>query len=567
MTLGNAKPMSGDEPAKTGAFARLLAVPAFWLAIFVVAVVAGLVLPLRLPLGPNAWDTAVYLDAIHRIAVGQVPNRDFFTPVGPLGYYLAALLEALASRAQPMLLVNWALLPVMLPLLALLISHVEGYSRRQALALLLPFLLFALLPINLHSLYPSPGFDGYGHYNRHVALLLYLLIATLLFVSNRRLVTGLVAALLLTLFLVKVTGAIAGAMLVGYAVLVGRLRLREALIAAAAVLALLAGLDLATGIVRAYLADIATLVALNTGSMLSRFLTVASVKVNVIGPSVLLLGALTLAAWRERPALSLSGLRSLGDTPLGWLAATLVALAFFETQNTGSLEFIGLWPVLLLVLMEWWARANPLRPVVLVLALAVALPSLVIYLERSARAVLGAPFYVGLDVPGLGPLGRVSVKRETAARAVGMLEHYATQQESYRDLVARDLQSSAILHSEIDYQATWLLEIQQAVSAIRAWESANSRRLNGVFTLDFVDPINRLLDREPPRHVSIGLDPGRNNPANNPDTLAALAATDAILAPKCPLTPARSAISAHFATAMQGRTLVALAPCWDMYLR
>jgi hypothetical protein len=567
MTLGDSKladrAARGDVPGAV----RLLMHPAFWIAAFVLAVLAGLLLPLRVPLGPNAWDTAVYLDVIQRISVGQVPSIDFFAPVGPLGYYLAALLESLAPQAQAMLLVNWALLPVMLPILALLIAHVDRYSRRQALALLLPFLLFALLPINLHSLYPLPGFDGYGHYNRHIALLLYLLVATLLFVRNRKLLTGLVAALMLALFLTKVTGAVAGAMLVGYAVLVGRLRFGEALLAAVAVLAALALLDLATGLVRAYLDNILSLLALNTGTLLPRVLTVASTKFNVIAPCLALLGVLAVAALRDWRGGGLAAVRAIGDTPLGWLAVALGALAFFETQNTGSLEFIGLWPVLLLVLLEWRQSADRLRPLVLVLALAVALPSLVIYVERSARAVLAAPSHVALALPDLGPLGRVGVKRETAARAAGMMEHYAAQQASYRDLVARDLQASAILYSETDFQATWLLTIQQAVSAIRSWEGASGRRLNGVFTLDFVDPLNWLLDREPPRHVPVGLDPGRSNPDTGAQALAALATTDAILLPKCPLTPARATIAAHFADALKGRTLVTLAPCWDMYVR
>lgn len=565
MTTSDVQAM--DMGGRAGPWPRLLSSPLAWIAGFVILVAAGLGLPLRLPLGPNAWDTAVYIDAIHRIRGGQVPSLDFFAPVGPLGYYLAAALDAIAPRAQPMLLVNWALLPVLLPLLAILIVHVQRRSRTQALALLLPFLLFASLPINLHSLYPAPGFDGYGHYNRHIALLLYLLVATLLFVRSRLLLTGLVAALMLTLFLVKITGAVAGTMLVGYAVLVGRLRLREAVAAAAAVLVALGLLDLATGIVRAYLSDILALLALNSGTLLPRLLTVASVKFNVVFPALLLLGALAVAAWRERPSLSPAGLRSLADAPLGWLAAGLAALGFFETQNTGSLEFIGLWPVLLLVPLDWRDRTDGLKPLVLVLVLATAVPSLVIYVERSARAALGAPSYVGLDVPDLGPLGRVGVKRETATRAVGMLAHYATHQANYRDLAASDLAPSAILYSEIDYQATWLLEIQQAVAAIRAWEAAGNRRLNGVFTLDFVDPLNRLLGRTPPRHVPIGIDPGRSNPALSVETLQALAGTDAILAPKCPPTTARTMIATHFAVALAGRKLIALAPCWDMYLR
>jgi len=546
---------------------RLFCSPAAWFLAFLVFVTAGLVLPWRLPLGPNAWDTVVYLDAIQRIRIGQIPAIDFFAPVGPLGYYLAAAFEAVFPHAQPMLLVNWALLPVLLPAMVLLIAHVDARSRAQALALLLPFLLFASLPINLHSLYPMPGFDGYGHYNRHISLLLYTLVATLLFAQSRPLLIGLVAALMLSLFLVKVTGAVVGAMLVGYAMLAGRLRLRDAMVAALMVLAALGVLDLATGLVRAYFADILTLLSLNTGALLPRFLTVASVKFNVIGPALLLLGALAIAAWRERPEVSLIGLRRLAASPLGWLAATLAALTFFETQNTGSLEFIGLWPVVLLVLLDWRDRADRLRPLVLVLAIAVSLPSALIYVERAARAVLGAPSYVALPLPDLGPLGRVSVKRDIAERASGMLEHYAAQQAAYRALVARDLQPSYILYSEIDYQATWLLEAQQGVAAIKAWEAGSKRRLNGVFTLDFVDPMNLLLDRMPPRDVPVGVDPGRSMPALEPSTLDELLRTDAILAPKCPLTPARAMIAKHFAEALQGRRLVALAPCWEMYLR
>ncbi len=546
----------------------LLGAPVFWLAVFLLLVLCGLALPLRLPLGPNYWDTDVYLDAIHRIRLGQVPSNDFFVPVGPLGYYLAAGLASLFPQAQPMLLVNWALLPVALPVLAALVVDVQRRSRRQALALVLPFLLFALLPINLHSLYPAPGFDGFGHYNRHIALLLYLLVAALLFVRNRGLLTGLVAVLMLTLFLVKITGAVAGALLVGYALIAGRLRLREALLAAAAVLVALGLLDLAIGIVRAYLRDILILISLNTGTLLPRFLTVASVKFNVVGPCLALICALFVAAWRDGARPTLAGACAVVASPLGWFIAVFAVLAFFETQNSGSLEFIGLWPVLLLLLMQWQARqGDVLRPIVLVLALAVTLPSLVIVVERAARALLGAPGYVELAMPDLGPLGRVSLKPEYLERGADMLEHYAAHQQTYRDLTRRGVLPTSILFSEIDYQATWLMEVQQAVSAIRAWEANNSRRLQGIFTLDFADPVSHLLGRAAPRHVPIGIDPGRTNPAVTPATLEALRATDAILAPKCPPTPERVEIATHFAAALEGRKLVALAPCWDMYLK
>ena len=208
-----------------------------------------------------------------------------------------------------------------------------------------------------------------------------------------------------------------------------------------------------------------------------------------------------------------------------------------------------------------------MRPVVLVLTLAVTLPSAVICLERGMRAVMGAATYVALDVPDLGPLGRISVKRDIAARAAAMLDHYATQPEGYRDLIQRDILPSYILYSEIDYQATWMLEIQQAITAIKAWEAANKRELNGFFTFDFVDPLNRLLERSPPRVVPVGVDPGRSTPNLQPGTIEALRQTDAMLMPKCPVTTPREMIRSHFAAALEGRERIALAPCWDMYLR
>ena len=158
---------------ESGALWRNLATsPEFWITSFLACVVAGLVLPVRLPLGPNYWDTDIYLDAVQRIGLGQIPNIDFFTSIGPLGFYLSAGMKALFPQAQPALLANWAIVPVSLPIAALIVRDVDQRSRRLALAILVPFLFLTSLPINLHSLYPSPGFDGFGYYNRHVALLL-----------------------------------------------------------------------------------------------------------------------------------------------------------------------------------------------------------------------------------------------------------------------------------------------------------------------------------------------------------------------------------------------------------
>jgi hypothetical protein len=530
------------NPALATVWRYTITSPAFWIASFLMLVVLGLALPVRLPLGPNYWDTDIYLDAAQRIWLGQIPNIDFFTSIGPLGFYLTAGIKALFPQAQPALLANWAIVPV------------DQRSRRLALAILIPFLFLASLPINLHSLYPSPGFDGFGYYNRHVALLLYLLLAALLFVENRALLTSLVAVLMTALFLVKVTGPVSGAVLVGYAVLAGRMRFRDAAIAAAAVIGVLVALELSTGVVYAYVEDVFVLAMLNSASLLRRFLTLASIKFNVIAPCLMLIGALALAMRRESPPVA-----ALPDSPLGWLVASLFALVLGETQNSGSLEFIGLWPVLILILKTYHPRSDdPFRPYVLVLVMAVSLPSAVIFLERGARAVIAAPRYQALDVPDVGPLGRVSLKPELAERAIAQVDHYPKYNDAYEDLVRRGLLPSATLFSEIDHQATWLLEVQQGLDAIGRWEAANGRRLNG---------FNHLLGRAAPLHVALGIDTERTNPRVTAEMLEALRDIDAIMRPKCPVEVKRAAIWKQFAQALEEREMVALSPCWDMYLR
>lgn len=548
----------------SGTFWRdVLTSPTFWIVAFLVLVVLGLAFPVRLPLGPNYWDTDIYLDAAQRIWQGQIPNIDFFTSIGPLGFYLTAGIQALFPQAQPALLANWAIVPISLPIAALIAWDIGSRSRRLALAIVIPFLVLASLPINLHSLYPSPGFDGFGYYNRHVALLLYLLLAALLFVENRVLLTALLAVLMMALFLVKVTGPASGAVLVGYAVMAGRMRFRDAAVAAMAVIAILLALELSTGVIHAYVEDVLILAMLNSASLLRRFLTLASIKFNVIAPCLMLFGVLLLAAWREKP--SLAGLLA---SPLGWLSASLLALVLGETQNSGSLEFIGLWPVLILILREYYPRSNDrLRPYVLVLVMAASLPSAVIFLERGARAVIAAPRYQALHVPDVGPLGRVSLKPELAERASAQVDHYPKYNDAYEDLVRRGILPSATLFSEIDHQATWLLEVQQGIDAIRRWEASSGRQLNGFFALDFVSPFNHLLGRAAPLHVALGIDTERTNPKVTREMLEALRGIDALLKPKCPLEVKRAAIWQQFAQAREGRQLIALSPCWDMYLR
>ena len=159
--------------------------PLVVLALSVLACVALLSVPISVPLGPNYWDLPVYLDGAHRIALGQVPGIDFHAPVGALGYYLVFWAERLFPLGQSLLLVQFSLLAVTVPLMALVLIDLRKQPKIIGFALILPFLLFSVLPFNTQAYSTYPGVDGYGIYNRQVCVLLYVLVSALLFVSNR----------------------------------------------------------------------------------------------------------------------------------------------------------------------------------------------------------------------------------------------------------------------------------------------------------------------------------------------------------------------------------------------
>ena len=93
-------------------------------------------------------DLLIFLDGAHRIASGQVPNRDFHTALGPLSYYIPAAGYLLTGSFG-------AAMPVGVGLFILLLAPVMAYvldsrlSARIALPLAGLLLLVLSVPINL----------------------------------------------------------------------------------------------------------------------------------------------------------------------------------------------------------------------------------------------------------------------------------------------------------------------------------------------------------------------------------------------------------------------------------
>ncbi|WP_274628482.1 hypothetical protein [Arvimicrobium flavum] len=555
---------------------RMLLSPQALLALAGVLVCLLLAVPLSAPIGPMYWDVMIYYDAANRIFDGQAPVLDFFTPVGPLGYYIFAGWLTLFPGAQPTLIAHWSLLVLTAPLMALVVWQIDQRSRVTALALLLPFLIFALLPFNTREFYPYPGSDGFGIYNRQVCQVLYVLVAALLFVKNRWLLASIIAVAMTALFFLKITGFVAAVSIVVFAFLAGRVPLRHAVASALAFAVVLGGLELSTGIVSHYLADIGQLVEMNSGSLLPRFLQSMSNNFGIILPAAAL-GLLLLwadrglllqraaTAWRtRRPA----DVGVLFDHHGLWLAAVLAAGIFFETQNTGSQALIFLWPVLLAVLLRSGAlMAKPkLMITVFALAAAAALPPAVAVVERAARTYVGAAKNLALQHQNLKTLGSINMRDEVERRVTAMMGFYPQHRDLYEDLTGAEVLPSPVFYSEFDFQVTHLIGIDRAISSIRALEAAKDVRFETIMSLNFVNPFPWLMDRSAPLHIAIGADPTRAVPDPGSEEEAAVSATDLVLYPTCPPTTANAMLYEMYASALTTHKRIKLDACYDAFV-
>lgn len=543
-----------------------------------------LVLPLLLlttlhqPMGAMMWDLYIYLDAANRITGGQIPSIDFFAPVGALGYYLFAGANWLFPSGHPLLLSAWSLLVVTAPMMTVVLIDVQRRSLALAFALLTPFLLYSLLPFNIGSFYPYPGSEGFGIYNRQVCQLLYVLAAALVFVKESRKLCGVVAACMLTLFFVKITGIVAGALMCITALAAGRLSLKHSMIAAGIFATCLAAAELSTGVVSAYIGDIFALLQLNDETLLPRLLKAASMNIGVSLATVGLCIALAVTDLdrvleRLRGAASAPSTKSLSaiaDLPFIWIFVFLIAGLFFESQNTGSQPLIFLYPLLLAAGLDHYRRhGNSVRSgVVAVLALAVVLPPAVTIVQKATRAWVGTLGTVRLDHRNLKTMGAFVIRPSFAERAKLMETMFVENRKAFDELALAGEPFSVLLFSDFDFQWAWLENADRAVSAVQAYESRQGVRFETLMSIDFVNPFPWLMDRQAPRHIAIGADPTRAVPPPGDAENNAIRTVDLALMPTCPATPTQTELLALYAPALHPtHTRVTLTPCYDAFIR
>lgn len=568
------RPIEASSSAGAGLRASILS-PLLLLGCAVILCALLLTRPLILPLGAMYWDLVLYIDAANRIAEGQVPLLDFLTPVGPLGYWLFAWLGEVFPRAHPLLLAQWSLLLITAPAMALIIWEADKRSRATALGLLMPYLVFQLLPINVEQYSFFPGTDGFGIYNRQISIVLYVLVCALVVLRDRRALTAVLVWCLLALLLIKITGFLAGGLVVAFALLAGRFDIRLGLTAAAVAVAILLAMEVWGGLVSAYVGSILALLEINSGGILERFFRAGSLHLDIVAAGGTLIVTL---AWLERRELatdfgclarerSLRALRSLLDRDIAWLAVTMAAGLFLETQNTGGQAFIFIWPILLSIVTNWAGSGRRGAFAVLALVAATAIPPLETVLQRAGRAILAHTGYIALPHTHLGTLGQVSQHPEVVGRAEKMQTIYADAIDTFEAMAKQQILPSQTLYSEIDFQLGWLMAIDAGIAAILAHEAKTGARFETIMSLNFVNPFPALMGRTGVRHIAIGADPFRAVPEPDGKALAAVADADLVLLPQCPVTVANQRLHGGYRPALGGRREIALGPCWKGFVK
>ncbi len=525
-------------------------------------------LPLIIPIGPMYWDTYIYLDAAQRIKLGQIPAVDFQTPVGALEYYQFYWLQALFPEGQPTLLAQWSVLITAAPLMAAILVILDKDNRKIAMAIVIPFLIFALCPMNTQSFHSYPGVSGFGIYNRHTSLLLYVLTCALIFLPRGRALAIIAALAMLALFFTKITGFLAGGLIGLFALLAGRFLLRHLLLAVVVFITVLAGFELNHNMVSAYIASIINLVGLNKGLLASRFLTVFSIKLDVILAASMLIIFLLWLDWREHlKRREEHKSTSPFDRDWLWVGVILAAGTFLETQNTGSQEFIFIWPVLVAVLRKTTVLNEKFRLITYCLVAVTAIPTMTKVVHGTLRFIAVAPFYDAAPVTEVKTMGLVSTRTDIMERALIMEDHYIHNVEPYRQLAEVKQLPSWRFYAELDYQMYWLVSVDQAVKAIKQFETTNNIHLNSLMNLDFTDPFPWILDRDSTRYIQIGADPFRTVTKLTPLVEASVRATDGVLRPTCPITTARLDLQGIYANALADRMVIKLNDCWDLLLK
>ncbi|AKI00842.1 hypothetical protein IMCC20628_02138 [Hoeflea sp. IMCC20628] len=515
---------------------------------------------MELPLGGELLDTYNYIDGAYRLSVGQQIYTDIHAPVGPLNYLLFDLLSSLFPHGNVALTIQWCRMLITVPMFAVICWFALERGPVGAFALLLPFLLFSILPLNIMSWNAFPGVEGFAYYNRHSAVLLYLLVATLFFVRSHPTLIGLISALLLTLAFIKMNGFAVAGLILAMAVVSHRIGVATSMIIAAICLGLVAGLELLSGSVSAYLQSVMRLFANNEMVLLSNLVTTVSARFDVIFAATLLSaylfacrywgGSNLLAVFDSDHPLTPSPNRL--DQDWLWLLALIIADALFESQNFGGAAFVSVWPFLLVLFLATAPqRRAQLSPLIVLIAL-VSLPTVTKMLHSTARAAATSVRDASIETENLPPSMSFSAKVLTVEAAEKARPVMAEGRDTYEGYARFNILPTYWLYFDHRFQVTVLKTMDEVIEAIREREARLDRHYEVIDLRDFANPIAAVMGRTPAKGVSIGGDPYRTVLPLTGEEAEALSQTDIVLLPTCPVTAARKKLLSDYQSAYAG---------------
>jgi hypothetical protein len=470
-----------------------------WLAVLTFALLALLigllVSPQRSFVALYVNDLMVFYDGAHRILSGQIPNRDFHTPLGLLAYLLPAFGLWLGGSLGAMAPLATALFAVMLagPLFYVSATRLPVPFA----ALFVPYVaILVIAPINPGGSWLEPTFAMF--YNRFCWAALSVLFTLALprirpVAGGAALDAACAAWLAVILFYLKLSyAAVGAAFLVGLLVLPSCRRFAAlALVGAGLALALVEAFWRGTG---AYLAD-AVNAAHVTGAVRGGLYQLAILIVHNLPQGGAYAAALVVGVVRRTRPLYL----------LGSVAMAICGLLLLD-QNAQDSEIPVLLPATLVAVLGPAApragapAAQPVGLTAFLLFAILALPNL-------ANGALGLRYF-------RHELKRPPDERDMVAQLDGVVTHegvFLPGDAGWPHLgapasIAQAMRSGFVDTSVFNLarqirsrqplaQSEYIVTLEDGAAALRA----DPRLAGPVYTFDLQNPFNAMLGRRPPR--------------------------------------------------------------------
>jgi hypothetical protein len=535
-----------------------------WVLLALVAFAAAVAATLLAPGGflstQSTSDLWLFLDGGHRVAGGQVPNRDFPSPIGPLVYLFLGISYAWTGSLGEMMPVTAVMFVGMLTPL-LLYALLSRLPPLCAVLFGLFIILLAAAPAVIGDVAPKPGFAMF--YNRWGWTTLSVMF---LFLLPRRpgfgttLLDALVlAAAWLMLFYVKMTYALVGGAFIASLLAFPHAR-RTALYAAGSCAAVLLGVELFWHGTAAYLGDIASAIHA-TGAVRGGAAGLVGLTLNNLQAEYLF-AVILLLAW-------------LRGAKLGYLLACAVfgAAGLMLARNNSQGPGIPTFVVLGIVAVLAPATDSPqrrdldagLRIAAGLIALALALPIAVGALSSLAYSSLKAPALRVHALDGTPFRGLSASEPPGALRSDVSDEQAMLQAECGTVDPARLLIDS---HPK-DVSVGQAGSVAVALDGVRLIQS--DKRLSGkILAFDTVNPFNALLNRPAPLGSPSFIDADISISGDvHPSPGQMFSDVGVVMVPRKPLKSGTFELLASLYGEPLRRSfkLAARSPCWDAYLR